>query len=114
MYSAEDCTIFPHSCKTRATNTVLVPPPGVYPRIAPPSSLALKNANVGAGVLDVDCRGHVKVVIMNHSSDSDLNIDAANCIAQFLLTRYKTPDIVEVTEFDSTARDAPCFESSGL
>ena len=56
----------------------------------------------------------MKVVIMNHSSDSDLNIDAANCIAQFLLTRYKTPDIVEVTEFDSTARDARCFERSGL
>ena len=54
LYSAEVCTILPHGCKTVATDIVLVPPPGVYRRITPRSSLALKNANVGAGVLDVD------------------------------------------------------------
>ena len=42
LYSVEDCAILPHGCKTVATDIVLVPPPGVYPRIAPHSSLALK------------------------------------------------------------------------
>ena len=51
---------------------------------------------------------------MNHSSDFDLNIDAGNRIAQFILIRYKTPDIVEVTELDSTARGASGFGSSSL
>ena len=114
LYSAEDCAILPHGCKTVATDIVLVPPPGVYPSIAPRSSLALKNTNVGAGALDGDYRGHAKVVIMNHSSDFDLNIEVGNCVAQFILIRYKTPDIVEVTELDSTARGASGFGSSGL
>ena len=70
LYSAEDCTIFPRGCKTVATDVVLVPPPGVYPVIAPRLSLALKNTNVGTGVLDVDYRGHVKVVIMNHRPEN--------------------------------------------
>ena len=90
LYSEEDCTILRHGCKTLATDIVLVPPPGVYPRIAPCSSLALKNTNVGAAVLDVDYRGHVKVVVMNHSSDFDLKIEASNHIAQIILTRYES------------------------
>ena len=64
LYSTEDSTIFLHGCKIVATDIILVPPPGVYPRITPRSSLALKNTNVRAGVLDVNYRGHVKVVIM--------------------------------------------------
>ena len=86
----------------------------VYPRIAPCSSLWLKNTNVRAGVLDVDYRGHVKVVIMNHSLDFALNIEAGNRIAQFILTRYKTPYISEVTKLDSTTLDSTTFGSSGL
>ena len=114
LYSAEDFTIFSHGGKTVATDIVLVSPPGVYPRIVLRSSFALKNTNVGAGVLDVDYRGYVKVIIMNHSSDFDLKTEAGNRIAQFILTRYETPDIVEVTKLDSTARDASDFGSSGL
>ena len=114
LYSAEDFTILSHGGKTVATDIVLVSPPGVYPRIILRSSFALKNTNVGAGVLDVDYRGYVKVIIMNHSSDFDLKTEAGNRIVQFILTRYETPDIVEVTKLDSTARDASDFGSSGL
>ena len=74
----------------------------------------MKNTNVRAGVLDVDYRGHVRVAIMNHSSNCTLNIESDNRIAQFIFTRYGTPDIVEVTELDSTARGASGFGSSGL
>ena len=114
LYSAEDCTILPHGCRTVATDIIWVPPPGVYSRIAPLSSLAMKNTNVRAGVLDVDYIGHVRVAIMNHSSNCALNIESGNRIAQFILTRYGTPDIVEVTELDTTACVASGFGSSGL
>ena len=49
---------------------------------------------------------------MNHSSNCDLNIESGNRIDQFI--RYGTPDIVEVTELDTTARVASGFGSSGL
>ena len=114
LYSAEDCAKLSHGCRTVATDIIWVPPPGVYSRITPRSSLALKNTNVRAGVLDVDYRGHVRVAIMNHSSNCALNIESDNRIAQFIFTRYGTPDIVEVTELDSTALGASGFGSSGL
>ena len=56
----------------------------------------------------------MRVAIMNHSSNCTLNIESDNRIAQFIFTRYGTPDIVEVTELDSTARGASGFGSSGL
>ena len=39
----------------------------VYPRIAPRSSFAMKNPDVGVGVIDYDYRGNIKVLILNRS-----------------------------------------------
>ena len=53
LYSAEKVAIPPQTCKHAATGITLPPPPDVYPRAAPHSSMALKNTNVGAGVIDL-------------------------------------------------------------
>ena len=58
--------------------------------------MALKNTDIGAGVVDLDYRGNVKVVIMNHSTDNHLHIEPGGRIAQFILTRLETPEVVEV------------------
>ena len=113
LYSAEKVLITPQSCSTVATDIALISPPGVYPRVAPRSSMALKNTNVGAGVIDIDYRGNVKVVIMNHSTNSHLNIEQGDRIAQFILTKYETPDVIEVLEIDSTERGSDGFGSTG-
>ena len=47
--------------------------------------MALKNTNVGAGVIDLDYKGNVKVVIMNHSTNFKLIIEVGDKIAQFIL-----------------------------
>jgi len=47
-------------------------PHGNYGRIAPRSGLAVKNfIDVGAGVIDSDYRGEVKVLLFNLSQDTD-------------------------------------------
>ena len=61
-------SISPSECELVATNITLIPPPGVYPRVAPRSSLALEKTNVGAGVIDIDYRGNLQVLIINHST----------------------------------------------
>ena len=45
-------------------------PPGTYARIAPCSGLATQNfIDVGAGVVDSDYWGEIKVVLFNHSAE---------------------------------------------
>ncbi len=45
-------------------------PSGTYARIAPRSGLTWKNSiNVGAGVIDEDYRGEVKVILFNHGTE---------------------------------------------
>ena len=95
-----------------ATDITLLPPPVVYPRVAPRSSMALKNTDVGAGVIDLDYRENVKVVIMNHRTNFDLNIEVGDKIVQFILTSFESLDVVEVSELDSTARGSGGFGST--
>ena len=113
LYSAKKVVIFLQTCKAAATDTTLLPPPSVYPRVAPRSSMALKNNDVGAGVIDLDYRGNAKVVIMNHSTDFDLNIEVGDKIAHFILTRFKSLVVVKVSELDSAARGSGGFGSTG-
>ena len=51
---------------------------GTYARIAPRSGLAICNfIDVGAGVVDSDYRGEIKVVLFNHSAE-DFKVQAGD------------------------------------
>ena len=50
------------------TGLAMAVPTGMYLRIAPRSSLSMKGINVGAGVVDNDFRGEIKVVLQNTTS----------------------------------------------
>ena len=73
----------------------------------------MKNTDVGAEVIDTDYRRNVRVLILNQSAET-FNIDAGDRVAQFVLTRYKTPDIVEVSDLEQTIRASNGFGSSGI
>ncbi len=63
------------------TGLAFVIPEGNYGRIAPRSGLAAKNfIDVGAGVIDSDYRGEVKVLLFNHSSE-DFNFNEGDRVA---------------------------------
>jgi dUTP pyrophosphatase len=88
-------------------------PEGHYGRIAPRSGLAVKNfIDVGAGVIDMDYRGPVGVVLFNHSGD-DFHIKQGDRIAQLIIEKISNPQIVEVDDLDATARGAGGFGSTG-
>jgi deoxyuridine 5'-triphosphate nucleotidohydrolase len=56
-------------------------------RIAPRSGLASKNfIDTGAGVIDADYRGQVKVLLFNHA-ETDFKIKTGDRIAQLVLER---------------------------
>ena len=59
---------------TIETGLAVALPAGTYARIAPRSGLAIHNfIDVGAGVVDSDYRGEIKVVLFNHSAE-DFNV----------------------------------------
>ncbi|XP_009365599.1 deoxyuridine 5'-triphosphate nucleotidohydrolase [Pyrus x bretschneideri] len=96
------------------TDLSIAVPEGTYARIAPRSGLAWKHSiDVGAGVIDADYRGPVGVVLFNFS-DVDFEIKEGDRIAQLIIEKIITPDVVEVEDLDSTARGAGGFGSTGV
>ncbi|XP_059453619.1 deoxyuridine 5'-triphosphate nucleotidohydrolase isoform X2 [Corylus avellana] len=107
--------------KVPARGKALVPtdlsiaiPEGTYARIAPRSGLAWKHSiDVGAGVIDADYRGPVGVILFNHS-DVDFEVKAGDRIAQLIIEKIMTPDVMAVEDLDSTVRGEGGFGSTGV
>ena len=114
LTSTESVTIYPGTRGTVSTGLAVKLPPGVYGRIAPRSGLAVKNGiQVGAGVIDADYRGEIKVLLFNHSSDHVFNISPGDRIAQFICERCELPEVILVDELDETERGEGKFGSTG-
>ncbi|TXG52248.1 hypothetical protein EZV62_021417 [Acer yangbiense] len=104
-----------------ARGKVLVPtdisiaiPVGTYARVAPRSGLTWKHSiDVGAGVIDADYRGPVGVILFNHS-DVDFEVKVGDRIAQLIIEKIVTPDVLEVEDLDSTVRGEGGFGSTGV
>ena len=75
LYAAKKCSNLTQSKGLVPTYIALQYPKNVYLRIAPRSSSAMKNTDIGAGVTNTDYRGNVRVLILNHSAET-FNIEA--------------------------------------
>ncbi|KAI3825572.1 hypothetical protein L1987_07063 [Smallanthus sonchifolius] len=96
------------------TDLSIAVPEGTYARIAPRSGLAWKHSiDVGAGVIDADYRGPVGVILFNYS-DVDFEVKAGDRIAQLIIEKIMTPQVIEVYDLDSTVRGAGGFGSTGV
>lgn len=113
LYSIEDCNILPGNRHLVGTGIATLLPVGVYGRVAPRSGLAVKHGiQVGAGVVDPDYTGEVKVVLFNHG-DRDFEIKKGDRIAQLVLERCETPPVEEVVSVEETERGSGGFGSTG-
>jgi dUTP pyrophosphatase len=113
MYAARDTTVPARGKVLVDTDIAIAVPEGTYGRIAPRSGLASKHfIDTGAGVIDADYRGQVKVLLFNHA-DSDYEIKEGDRIAQLILERIYTPEVVEVQELEESVRGAGGFGSTG-
>lgn len=114
LYAAEAMTIPPHGKGLVATDLALDVPPGHYARVAPRSGLAWKNhIDVGAGVIDSDYRGPVKVILYNHSSQETFTVSKGDRIAQLILEQISIPAVVEVQDLATSIRGEGGFGSTG-
>lgn len=95
------------------TGIALAIPPGHYGRIAPRSGHALKlGLHILAGVIDEDYRGEIAVLALN-TGHEPVRLPAGAKIAQLILERISTPEVVEVHALPTTDRGEAGFGSTG-
>lgn len=95
LFSAESITIPSKERRVVSTDLCLDIPPNCYGRIAPRSGLAVKyGIDIGAGVIDEDYTGIIKVVVFNFG-DEQYTIDIGDRIAQLICERIFIPRLYE-------------------
>ncbi len=113
LYSTESMVILPGRRAVVPTGISIAMPEGCYGRIAPRSGLAVKHGiQVGAGVVDADYTGELKVVLFNHDSQPYV-IKTGYRIAQLILEQNITPVIEEVSSIEESVRGDGGFGSTG-
>ena len=112
LYALEDAVINCFQFILVSTGVSMVIPAGHYGRIAPRSGLAVKNGvMVGAGVIDSDYRGEIKVALA--TLNGVYEIKAGDRIAQIIIEPIVTPELVQVDSLDDSERGDGGFGSTG-
>ncbi|KAK3270731.1 hypothetical protein CYMTET_20883 [Cymbomonas tetramitiformis] len=114
LSSAKDTVVPARGKALVATDLSIAVPEDTYGRVAPRSGLAWKHSiDVGAGVIDADYRGPLGVILFN-LSDNDFEVKQGDRIAQLILERIRTPEVLVVEELEDTTRGAGGFGSTGV
>ena len=98
-----------------STGIALEVPKGCAGLVYARSSLGAKRGLAPAnkvGVIDSDYRGEIRVVLLNHSKQTQ-TVAPGERVAQFLITPVLTPAYTEVAELSDTDRGAGGFGSTG-
>ncbi len=111
----EPVVIAPGETAWIPTGLALEVPKGCAGLVYARSSLGAKRGLAPAnkvGVIDSDYRGEIRVVLLNHSKQTQ-RIEHGERIAQFLITPVLTPAYEEVGDLTDTDRGAGGFGSTG-
>ena len=109
LYSLHDTVIQPGSRDIVSTGICATIPLGCYGRIAPRSGLTVRyGIHVGAGVIDPDYTGELKVCLFNLGS-VPFEIKSGERIAQLILDKCLSPLILAETDLHNTMRSKRVF-----
>jgi dUTP pyrophosphatase len=116
LYCDEDAAVIipPGEWRCVRTGVAVTVPDGTYGRVAPRSGLSCKGTHVGAGVVDRDYTGEIKVLLFNMNREVEISVSGGDRIAQLVVTKISTPEVVEVESLESTARGEGGFGSTGV
>lgn len=114
IYASQHTVIPAQGQGMASTDVSFTVPVGTYGRIAPRSGLAVKHGiQTGAGVVDRDYTGEVKVVLFNHST-KDFEINKGDRVAQLILEKIvDDAEVVVVESLEETERGIGGFGSTG-
>ncbi|AET39457.1 bifunctional dITP/dUTP diphosphatase Ecym_4403 [Eremothecium cymbalariae DBVPG len=114
IFASKETTIPARGRALVATDISFTVPVGTYGRIAPRSGLAVKHGiDTGAGVIDRDYTGEVKIALFNHT-DEEFKIQKGDRVAQLILERIvDDAKVVVVESLEETTRGEGGFGSTG-
>ena len=114
QHASEEVCIPPLTRKAVGTGIAIAIPKNTYARIAPRSGLAAKHfLDFGAGVVDADNSGELKVLLINHAP-TPFTVKERDRIAQLILQKQELSDPMEVDSLDETTREEAGFGSTGI
>lgn len=112
LYSSETVTIEPGLRVLVGTGLAVSVGNGRYGRVASKSGLATRHSiDVGAGVIDRDYRGELKVLLINNG-DKPYVVMKGKAIGQLILETCQTPNVTVVDVLDDTERGDKGFGST--
>lgn len=112
----EEVVIEPMKIKLIPTGISMSIPEGYEAQIRPRSGLALKHGisivNT-PGTIDSDYRGEIKIIMINFG-DKPFLVKRGDRIAQMVINKIETPEIIETDNLTETERGKDGFGSTGL
>ena len=104
IYSPTDYTINAKYQSTIPTDLRIQISPGHYGHLCSKSGLAMQHhVHVGAGIIDPDYTGEVKVLLLN-LGHKPFQVSSGDAIAQLILEKISTPILHRVGTLPSTNR----------
>ena len=116
LYALDDGVLGPGERASIRTGIAVEIPDGQAGLVLPRSGLAARHgiAIVNApGLIDSGYRGEVRVLLLNTDRAASFAFSSGERIAQLVLVRIETPEVVEVDALATSERGAGGFGSSG-
>lgn len=116
LYALQDARLEPGERASVRTGIAVEIPDGQAGLVLARSGLAARHgiALVNApGLIDAGYRGEVRVLLLNTDRSVSVELRAGDRIAQLVLVRVETPEVLEVEELALSQRGAGGFGSSG-
>ena len=115
LRAAEDALLPPGGRAMVATGFAIALPEGFEAQVRPRSGLAAKHGVTllnSPGTIDADYRGEIKVILINHGSDT-FAVKRGDRIAQMIIAPVTRVRFKEEQELTATSRGAGGFGSTG-
>jgi dUTP pyrophosphatase len=116
LYAAEAATMAPGERTSVGTGIALAIPHGWAGLVLPRSGLASRHGITlpnAPGLIDAGYRGEVRVLLLNTDAQEPFEVAPGDRIAQLVLVRHESPELIEVESLEETVRGAGGFGSSG-
>ena len=112
LFSVENATINPDEYAVINTGIAMEIPAGFVGLIWDKSGMANKGLKTVGGVVDSGYRGEIKIQVRN-LSNQPIKIEKGNKVAQMLIQKVESAELIEVAELSETVRGDSRFGSTG-